>query len=148
MTTTCPECGAALGEYGACQEIFDAFLMLEFSDPGYGEVHMLTVACFLIQHGRYSDAALTWIARQLRAYLEEGIPAGQIRQQAARETGQARRTWKVIRQPGARPLPKVEWSVTIADVAAHAQDAESYRDWITRWARATLREMQPLLPES
>ncbi|QYR19267.1 hypothetical protein KZ483_15075 [Paenibacillus sp. sptzw28] len=28
-------------------------LALEFSDPGYGRVHFLTVACFIIQHNRY-----------------------------------------------------------------------------------------------
>jgi hypothetical protein len=145
MSETCPECGAVLPEGSTCQSIFDEFLALEFTDPAYGEVHFLTVACFMIQHGRYSDAALTWIGQKLRAYLEEGEPIGQIRQQAASEAGPQVRTWKVMRQTGERPLPRIAWSVTIMDVANHFEEAASYREWVTRWARATLQEMKLLL---
>jgi hypothetical protein len=73
MPNTCSECGAVLQDESSCQEIFDSFLALEFEDPAYGEVHFLTVACFMIQHQRYSDEALAWIAQSLRAYLEEGV---------------------------------------------------------------------------
>jgi len=143
MSTTCPECGAALGENSSCQSIFDQLLVLEFSDPAYGEVHMLTVACFMIQHGRYSDEAMAWIERQLRLNLEGGIPPEQIRQQAARLADQGRRTWRVVRQPGVAPLPKIAWSMTIADVAAQYRDAESYCELVKKWARLTLLEMSP-----
>ncbi len=145
MPTTCPECGAALNNGNTCQSIFDSFLVLEFSDPAYGVVHMLTVACFMIQHGRYSDAALAWITQQLRANLEDGIPVSQIRRQAARETGQGARTWKVTRRPEEPPLPRIPWSMTIADVAAGAQDAHNYCELVKNWARTTLNEMKPLL---
>ncbi len=144
MTQPCPECGAILAEDNSCQTIFDSFLVLEFSDSGYGKVHMLTVACFMIQHGRYSDEALIWIEQQLRAYLEEGIPTDQIRQMAAKETNQSRRAWRVNRRPDAPQLPKIAWSMTIADVASSYQDAESYCELVTQWARITLREMRPL----
>ena len=144
MPNICPECGAMLGEETSCQAIFDTFLALEYTDPGYGKVHMLTVACFMIQHGRYSDEALTWIEQQLRVYLQEGQPVEQIRQRAAKETRQDARTWKVIRRPDAPPLPRIQWSMTIADVAASYRDAESYCELVTQWARSTLHEMQPL----
>jgi hypothetical protein len=143
MTKPCPECGAILNENESCQSIFDEFLVLEYTDPAYGAVHFLTVACFMVQHGRYSDEALAWIEGQLRAYLDEGVPAGHIRRQAAKETNQGKRTWKVIRPADAPPLPKVAWSMTIADVAAQYQDAESYRALVTDWARRTLQEMKP-----
>ena len=100
---------------------------------------------FMIQHRRYSGAGLHWIKQQLRAYLEAGTSTEQIRRQAARETDQGQRTWKVLRQPDEPPLQPIRWSVTIADVADHYQDADSYREWITRWARATLQEMKPWL---
>jgi hypothetical protein len=32
------------------------------------------------------------------------------------------------------------------DVAAGTRDAASYRALVTKWARVTLREMQPILP--
>ena len=145
MQNICPECGAILSEGSSCQTIFDSFLILEFTDPAYGEVHMLTVACFMIQHGRYSDEALNWIEEKLRATLEGGITAEQIRRQASKETGQEKRTWKVTRRTGDSPLRKIAWSMTIADVASKYHDAESYRDCINQWARRTLLEMKPLL---
>jgi hypothetical protein len=142
MPDICPECGALLNENESCQSIFDEFLGLEFSDPAYGAVHFLTVACFMIQHGRYSDEALAWIEGQLRAYLYEGAPPEHIRRQAARETSQSMRTWKVSRPAGAPPLPRVAWSMTIADVAGRYRDAESYRDLVRQWAHSTLQEMK------
>jgi len=145
MTHPCPECGAVPGAYGECQAIFDSFLAHEFSDPAYGEVHFLTVACFMIQHGRYSDEALAWIEEKLRANLHEGITAGEIRRQAAREARTGSRSWKVKRPRGAPPLPEVAWSLTIVDVAAHCQDDGSYCAWLERWAQAILREMHPLI---
>ena len=144
MTHTCPECGALLSGDTSCQAIFDTFLVLEYTDPAYGEVHFLTVACFMIQHGRYSAEGLAWIEQKLRLYLEEGVPIRRIRRQASRETSQARRTWKIARQPGEVPLPKIAWSMTIADVAAQYKDAATYCELVKQWARSTLQEMGPL----
>ncbi len=143
MPNRCPECGAVLAEDVSCQSIFDSFLALEYTDPEYGQVHMLTVACFMIQHGRYSDEALAWIERKLRANLE-GIPAEQIRRQAAKETAQGAHTWRVTRQPD-KPQMQVDWSMTIGDIAANYHDAGSFRELVKRWAEVTLREMQTLL---
>ncbi len=141
MPGTCLECGAILSEETSCQEIFDQFLVLEFSDPAYGAVHFLTVACFMIQHGRYSDEGLAWIAEKLRDYLEKGVSAEQIRRQAAWDAGPSRRSWKVMRPASAPPLPKIAWSMTIADVARQYRDAESYCKLIRQWAKATVGEM-------
>ena len=45
--SNCPECGAP---ENLCQARFDEFLVLEFTDAGYGAVHHLTVAAFMVQH--------------------------------------------------------------------------------------------------
>lgn len=145
MPRTCPECGASLEKDASCQEIFESFLVLDYTDPGYGAVHLLTVACYMIQHRRYSDEGLAWIEEKLRSFLEAGVPTEAIRRQAVKEVGQDRRAWKVTRPPDAPPLPEIAWSVTIADVAANARDAGSYREWVRKWARATLDEMGPWL---
>lgn len=145
MPNKCPECGASLSQDSSCQSIFESFLVLEFTHPGYGEVHLLTVACYMIQHSQYSDEALAWIEQKLHEFLEDGISARQIRQVAAKEAAQAKRTWKVNRQPDARRLPKIAWSMTIAEVASSYQDAESYCELVKKWARTTLKEMRPLL---
>jgi hypothetical protein len=145
MTSTCPECGAHLLDDATCQSLFDSFLALEFSDPAYGAVHLLTVACFMVQHGRYSDEALAWTEQTLRLYLEGGLTPAQIRREAARQTRPGLRAWKVGRPPGAPPPARVAWSMTIADLAASAAHASSYCAAVERWARLTLQEMQPLL---
>ena len=147
MPTTCPGCGAALDGESTCQSIYDAFLALEFSDPAYGAVHMLTVACFMIQHRRYSDEALVWIEKQLRDHLERSVPVNEIRRQAGEETEKGKRAWKVTRRPDDRPLPKIAWSMTVADVALKYRDAETYCDLVRRWASATVVEMKPWLPK-
>ena len=147
MPFICPLCGAAWSDdRDTCETVFNAFLALEFSDPDYGRVHMLTVACYMIQHQQYSDEALPWIERQLRAYLQGEINIAEIRAQAGREVQQEKRTWKMRRQPGDRRLPAVKWSMNIMDVARGYENAESYNRLITEWARHTVAEMQPLLP--
>jgi hypothetical protein len=141
----CPDCGASWAGGRACRAIFDEFLVLELTEAGYGEVHLLTVACYMIQHGQYSEAGLHWIESRLRDHLEEGVPARQIRQGAKKEMEQSRRDWKVTRRPGDPPQAKIPWSMTIVDVAEIYQDAGSYRELVKDWARTTVREMKPLL---
>ncbi len=106
MVKRCAECGAVLANEDSCQAIFDALLVLEFSNPAYGEVHFLTVACFMIQHGRYSDEGLAWIGKTLRRYLEEGLTGEEVQRIAAEDTGSDQRRWKVTRAPDAPPPPK------------------------------------------
>ncbi|NPV74786.1 MAG: hypothetical protein HPY59_00265 [Anaerolineae bacterium] len=146
-TDTCAGCGAVYQNNLTCETVFDDFLALEFTDAAYGEVHLLTVACYMIQHGQYSDDALVWIEQQLRDHLEKGIPAEQIRQKAAKETRQDRHTWRVARRKEDKPQEKIPWSMTILDVALQYQDSESYRKLVRQWASITLSEMRPLLPD-
>jgi hypothetical protein len=151
MVNTCPECGAKLRGYNNCQEIFDTFLALEFSDFAYAPVHFLTVTCFMIQHGRYSDEGLAWIEQKLRDHLKTGVSPDQIRRQASKDVDQTTRGWKINRSPESPPQKKIKWSMTIADVAAGYideqgnPDARRYRERIEQWAQVTLEEMQPLL---
>ncbi len=147
MSSTCPKCGATLAEGRTCRSIFEEFLIFDFTDPGYGEVHMLTVACYMIQHGEYSQRGLGWIEENMRLHLE-GIPTQEIRRKVDRQVDQGQRDWKVTRQPDEPPQPRIAWSMTIADVQRGVQDAESYRRLIRQWARATLQEMQPLVPKA
>ncbi len=141
MVELCPECGAGWSGDENCQAVFDQFLALEFSDLGYGQVHFLTVACYMIQHGQYSDEALVWIKEQLRAYLEDNLPIEEIRRSSTEKVSSQHRDWKVTRSEEAPPAEKVNWSMTIMDVARNYQDAPSYRGLIRQWAEATLAEM-------
>lgn len=145
MPGKCPECGARLSTADSCQEIFEAFLALEYADPRYGRVHMLTVACFMIQHGRYSDEALRGIAETLRANMEGGVSAEALRARTAPVVRADRRAWKITRRPEDGPLPHVDWTLTIADGVEYYAAPDSYCAWVERWARSTLAEMPPLL---
>jgi hypothetical protein len=145
MSEICSVCGAVLPEGSTCQSIFDEFLSLEYTDPAYGEVHYLTVTCFMVQHERYSDEALIWTKATLRAYFDEQLTAYQLRQRAAQATNRATRTWKVTRRADALPLPKVAWTMTIVDVAQSIQDPEKYCEQVRRWAGATLQQIECLL---
>jgi hypothetical protein len=99
----------------------------------------------MIQHRRYSDSALVWIEQQIRHHLEENANYRQEIRELNLETDSTHRTWKVTRQPGEPVLPKITWSMTIADVASGYKDASSYRELVRRWTRLTLDEMKPLL---
>jgi len=91
---------------------------LEFSNPAYGKVHMLTVSCFMIQHQRYSDPALVWMQQTLRDVLENGVDPSDIRLQVTSDVDQGQRDWKIERQPDELKLPYIDWSITIADQPA------------------------------
>jgi len=142
MSEICSFCGAAKVGDLSCQDMFDEFLVLEFSNPAYGRVHMLTVACFMIQHNRYSDPALVWMKKKLEDVLNKVVSPAEIRVQMTRDADQTTRGWKIERQPHERELPQVEWSVTIADVYQHKGDPRSYCSWVERWAKATVLEIR------
>ncbi|MDQ0062983.1 DUF5946 family protein [Paenibacillus harenae] len=142
MSDTCTKCGAVthLGE--TCESIFGEFMALEFTDPAYGRVHFLTVACYMVQHEGYSDELYVWVQTALRKYLEEGHTTEMIRRDAAHGPGRIK---GISRPADAKSLPKVAWSMTIVDIAAQMLDAESYCKLIERWGHTTLKEMGPLV---
>lgn len=134
MATTCAECGAVWADDQTCQAVFDEFLIRDFTDPGYGAVHFLTVSTFMLQHGRYSAAGLAWVVPTMRAYLAGDTNVERIRRAAGPALGQGQRTWKVMRAPTDPPQRAVAWDLTLPAVAAQVHDAASYRAAITAWA--------------
>jgi len=142
MSERCAECGAILPEGHTCQTIFNECLILEYANPEYGQVHFLTVSCFMIQHGRYSDEALAWIRGKLQIYLEQQLTNEQLRRLVAIGMSNSTHTWKILRQPDADPLPEIAWSMTIADLVPAMQDATTYCEKIKQWANITLNEMK------
>lgn len=134
MATTCAECGAVWAGDQTCQAVFDEYLSLEFTDPGYGAVHFLTVSTFMLQHGRYSAAGRGWVVPALRAYLAGATDTERLRRDAGAALGSGQRTWKIMRAPTDPPPPAVAWDHTLAEVAAQAHAAASYRAAVTAGA--------------
>lgn len=147
MPYTCPECGAIHSSQTNCQTTFDSLLVLEYTQPAYGAVHLLTVGCYFIQHGYYSQEALVWIEHLLRSSLKVGLPSRYMLQNMGKATDSRYRTWKVLRPLNAPQPPKIAWSMTIADVASSYHDSRSYCGLVRMWAHATFYEMRPLLPK-
>ena len=136
----CPECGAP---ETLCQTRFDEFLVLEFTDAGYGAVHHLTVTAYMLQH----SSKLTregWLHERelLREFLVENKPPAFIRKQNKDLVDSGKRTFKIKSRDGLPVINKTTWAKTILDVST--EDAKAYCADVSAWARAVLEESQGL----
>ena len=136
----CPECGA----WGnLCQARFDEFLVLEFTDAGYGAVHHLTVAAFMVQH----SSKITregWLFERglLREFLVENKPPAYIRKQNKDVVDSGKRMFKIKSKSGAPVINKTAWTKTILDV--RPENTDVYCEDITAWARSALEEAEAI----
>jgi hypothetical protein len=137
----CPECGA---DEVACESRFNEFLVMEFSDPGYGAVHHLTVATYMLQH----SSKLTregWL--QMRALLKEFLlekkPPEFIRNENRDLVDSGKRKFKFKSKNDQPVIPKTTWTRTILDVPA--DDSASYCKGINEWAISALSDAQELV---
>ncbi len=136
----CPECGAP---GNLCQTRFDEFLALEFSDPGYGAVHNLTVATFMLQHSsRMSREGWLYERDLLREFIIEGKSPSLIRKQVKDSVDSGKRTFTFKSKDGVPVIQKSTWKKTILDV--RAENAESYCEDIYAWAKSALEEAEAI----
>jgi len=136
----CPECGAS---DNLCQTRFDEFLILEFTDAGYGAVHHLTVATYMLQH----SSKLTregWLFERdlLREFLVENKPPAFIRKQNKDLVDSGKRKFKIKSTTSLPVIDKTTWTKTILDV--RMENAEGYCEDINAWARSVLEDVQGL----
>ena len=132
----CPECGAP---DQLCQSRFDEFLVLEFTDAGYGAVHHLTVTAFMIQHSsRMTREGWMYERELLSEFLIENKPPSYIRKQNKDRVDSGKRTFKIKSRDGKRIIEKSTWKKTILDV--RTENAEVYCEDITSWARSVLED--------
>jgi len=134
----CPECGAP---EILCKPRFDEFLILEFTDAGYGVVHHLTVAVYMLQH----SSKLTregWLHMRglLREFLVENKPPAFIRRQNRDLVDSGKRKFKIASKDGVPIINKSAWMKTILDV--RTGDAEVYCEDVTAWAKSVLEEAE------
>ena len=63
----------APGGTASCWELFHEVLALEYSDPAYGAVHLLTVDAHALQHPKdHSENSSPWHLLRLYVLLELG----------------------------------------------------------------------------
>jgi len=134
----CPECGGA-----DCQSRFDEFLALEFSDMGYGAVHNLTVATYMLQHSsKLSREGWLYERDLLREFIIEKKSPSLIRQQVKDSVDSGKRTFKFKSKDGKPIINKTSWTKTILDV--RAENAKVYCADVTAWARSVLDETKEI----
>ena len=131
---TCPECSAE-----DCESRFDEFLVLEFTDAGYGAVHHLTVSAYMLQH----SSKLTregWLHERdlLRQFLLENKPPAFVRRQNRELVDSGKRKFKIKSRDGKPVINKTTWTKTILDV--RKENAEIYCADVSAWARSVLGE--------
>jgi hypothetical protein len=132
----CPECGAP---DNLCQARFDEYLILEFTDAGYGAVHHLTVTAFMVQHSsRMTREGWLFERDLLRQFLVENKPPALIRKQIKDTVDSGKRRFKIKSKDGVPVINKSTWTKTILDVCA--ENAERYCQDITGWARSVWEE--------
>ncbi len=136
----CPECGAP---DNLCKRRFDEFLILEFTDAGYGAVHHLTVAAYMIQHSSNMTRE-GWLFERnlLREFLIENKPPAYIRKQNKDLVDSGKRKFKIKSKTGLPVINKTSWKKTILDV--RTENADVYYEDITAWARSVLEEAEEL----
>ena len=137
----CPECGAS---ETLCQTRFDEFLVLEFTDAGYGAVHHLTVTAYMIQH----SSKLTregWLHERglLHEFLVENKPPAFIRKQNRDLVDSGKRTFKIKSRDGKPVINKSSWAKTILDV--RTENAEVYCTDVNVWARSVLEDAETII---
>ena len=138
--SSCPECGAP---DKLCQQRFDEFLVLEFTDPGYGAVHNLTVCTFMVQHSsKMSREGWLYERDLLREFIVEGKSPSLIRQQVKDSVDSGKRKFKFKSQDGVPVIHKSTWAKTILDV--RAENPEDYCEDINAWAKAVLKEAEEI----
>jgi hypothetical protein len=134
----CPECGAV---DTLCQTRFDEFLILEFTNPGYGAVHHLTVATYMLQHSsKISREGWLHERELLREFLVENKPPSFIRKQNKDLVDSGKRTFKFKSKDGKSVTDKTSWNKTILDV--RTESAGVYCEDVTNWARSVLEEAE------
>lgn len=138
MTMKCSECGAP---DNLCQTRFDEFLALEFTDPGYGAVHNLTVCTFMVQHSsRMSKEGWRYERDLLREFIVEKKSPSLIRQQVKDSVDSGKRKFTFKSKDGVPVIQKSTWTKTILDV--RAENAKVYCEDINAWARSVLEEAE------
>ena len=134
----CPECGAP---DSACASRFDDFLVLEFTDAGYGAVHHLMVAAYMLQHSsKLTSEGWLHMRELLKEFLVENKPPAFVRKQNKDLVDSGKRDFKIKSKTGQRIISKSTWTKAILDV--RTENAEIYCADVTEWAKSVLGDAE------
>jgi hypothetical protein len=134
----CPECGAP---DNACEARYHECLIKEFEDPGYGAVHHLTVAAYMLQHSsKLTKEGWLFERNLLRQFIIEKKPPAFIRKQNRDIVDSGKRTFKIKSKDGLPTISRTQWTKTVLDV--RMENAGVYCEDVTAWAQAVLEDTE------
>jgi Family of unknown function (DUF5946) len=134
----CSECAVI-----CCRKRFEEFLVLEFTDAGYGVVHHLTVAAYMLQHSsRLTREGWLQERKLLREFLVENKPPQFICRQNRDLIDSGKRAFKIKSRDAQRVIHRSAWAKTIQDV--RPENAETYCTDAIAWARSVLEDVQEI----
>jgi hypothetical protein len=140
IMVTCSECAAP---DMACETRFNEFLVLEFTETGYGTVHHLTIATYMLQHSsKLTRQGWSLTRKLLREFLVENKSPDTIRKQNKNFIDSGKRIFNITSIDGSRGIRKIIWTKTILDV--HSDNAEIYCREIINWANSALKDTEGL----
>lgn len=139
MPDPCPQCGAIYPSGETCQMRFEVCLALEYENPAaYGAVHLLTVACYMLQHNLYSRRGWLETRHMVAQAIRLGTTSAEIRAEYQRKLDSGQRTWSVTKGEKLTEFDAIQWSFTIADL--RLDSPERYVADVKRWAECLLKD--------
>jgi hypothetical protein len=139
MPSTCPQCGAIFPCGETCQARFEACLALEYENPAtYGAVHLLTVACYMLQHNLYSRQGWLETRQMVAKTLHSEITPAEIRTKYQRRLDSGQRKWSMTKGEKLEEFDLIRWSCTIASV--QLDNPEQYVATVRQWAICFLKD--------
>ena len=137
----CSECGAP---DQTCETRFHERIVKEFEDAGYGSVHHLTVAAYMLQHSsKLTKEGWLFECGLLREFLIEKKSPSYIRKQNRDIVDSGKRTFKIAEKNGLPKINRTQWTKTILDVRMD-MGAEVYCADVEAWAMSVLGEAEKI----
>ncbi|MGC1376464.1 MAG: DUF5946 family protein [Anaerolineales bacterium] len=134
----CPECGAP---GNACEAHYHECIVKEFTDAGYGAVHHLTVATYMLQHSsKLTKEGWLYERELLREFLIDKKPPAFIRKQNRDLVDSGKRKFKITSKDGRPKINRTHWTKTVLDV--RMENAETYCADVNAWAQAVLKDAE------
>jgi len=135
----CAQCGAIYASDETCQQRFEACLALEYENPlAYGAVHLLSVACYMLQHNLYSREGWLETRALVRQTISQESTPADIRKMNRDRLDSGVRKWSITKGAKLAEFATIRWSRTIADI--RLENPEGYVSDVKQWAVSVLED--------
>ena len=139
MPFICAQCGAIYASDETCQQRFEACLALEYENPlAYGAVHLLSVACYMLQHNLYSREGWLETRALVRQTISQESTPADIRKMNRDRLDSGVRKWSITKGAKLAEFATIRWSRTIADI--QLENPEGYVSDVKQWAISVLED--------